>query len=269
MDRGCHADSRNTCGRLQVPVHGQGNQAQQAVALLEDDGEGEADAAEVIVNPNVTHYELAIESWEKELEAMEAYISSSAIMQLDAYHLDTGSLTFYVSAGGQASTDALVRAFESFATDGRLAAAMYETNGSIAVSELQYLIEFDSTGTSAAEISYGEVEGGETPLEIQFSEPSADGSGVFALQLTADTPENCAAYMEAAREAIEAYSGQIQGSVGTHVLNLVSETQTERIDQSLQAYQSGVLETYTSAFTQLKTQREELETVLKRREAPS
>ena len=177
MDRGCHADSAILAGGYKYQSTARGNQAQQAVALLEDDGEGEADAAEVIVNPNVTHYELAIESWEKELEAMEAYISSSAIMQLDAYHLDTGSLTFYVSAGGQASTDALVRAFESFATDGRLAAAMYETNGSIAVSELQYLIEFDSTGTSAAEISYGEVEGGETPLEIQFSEPSADGSG--------------------------------------------------------------------------------------------
>ena len=239
------------------------NQAQQAAALLENDGEGEADEAEVIANPNVTHYELAIESWEKELEAMEEYISSSAIMQLDAYHLDTGSLTFYVSAGGQASTDALVKAYESFATDGRLAAAMHETNGSIAVSELQYLIEFDSTGAAASEIHYdGEREGGETPLEIQLTELGADGSGVFALQITADTPENCAAYTEAAREAIEAYSGQIQGSVGTHVLNLVSETQTERIDQSIQAYQSGILETYTSAFTQLKTQQEELETVL-------
>ena len=50
--------------------------------------------------------------------------------------------------------------------------------------------------------------------------------------------------------------------IGSHELQLLSESQTERIDQTIQTYQNGILNTYTSAFTQLKNQQTELETVL-------
>ena len=50
--------------------------------------------------------------------------------------------------------------------------------------------------------------------------------------------------------------------IGSHELQLLSESQTERIDQTIQTYQNGILNTYTSAFTQFKNQQAELETVL-------
>ena len=48
----------------------------------------------------------------------------------------------------------------------------------------------------------------------------------------------------------------------SHELLILSESQTERIDQEIQTYQNGILNAYSSAFTQVKNLQTELDTVL-------
>lgn len=249
--------------KFQATIKSNQEKKEAEAELLEKEGEDAKKEAEVIVNPNVEYYELVIENWEQELEALKEYIDTSVIMQLDAYHLDTGNLTFFIDAGdqSQAVRDTLVSAFESFVTDGRLAASMYEANDSMTESEIQYLIKFDSIDLPNAGTNY-EIEDGDTPSSIRVIGTGANKPSVFEVQLTADNAKNCKEYMEAAKTAIEAYSDQVQEMIGSHELQLLSESQTERIDQTIQTYQNGILNTYTSAFTQFKNQQAELETVL-------
>ena len=68
--------------------------------------------------------------------------------------------------------------------------------------------------------------------------------------------------MEAAKSALTDYSAQLQEQIAVHTVTLLAESQTERIDRSIQSYQNEVLNAYTSTFTQLKNMQTELETVV-------
>ena len=87
--------------RYQTAV--QSNQIKRETQVLAEKA-GEQKEAEIISNPNVEYYNLAIESLQQELEGMKEYIRSSVIMQLDPYHLTTGNLSFYLNTGEMGET---------------------------------------------------------------------------------------------------------------------------------------------------------------------
>lgn len=237
------------------------NRAKQEAQALEE-GE-EQQEIEVIANPNVEYYESAIANWQQEMEDLKDYIDSSVIMQLEPYHLDTGNLSFYISAGdaSEAVRDTLVSAYDEFVTNGQLAAAMVEENDSITESELQYLLKFESVALPRSEINYEIIEGQDSMFQI--TNMGANRPDVFRVQITADSERNCADYMEAAKTALTEYSSLLQEELGiAHEIQLLSESQTERIDQNIQTYQNGILNSYASAFNQVKNLQAELETVL-------
>lgn len=246
--------------RYQTAV--QSNQIKRETQVLAEKA-GEQKEAEIISNPNVEYYNLAIESLQQELEGMKEYIRSSVIMQLDPYHLTTGNLSFYLNTGemGETVRNSLISAYEDFVTDGRLAAEMLGEDAVISESELQYLISFESEDRPVVEENY-ELSDGSSSAQIQITDIGQTKPNVFQIEITADSGEHCASYMEAAKNAVAAFSVQLQEQISPHEVKLLAESQTERIDQEIQSYQSEVLNHYTTAFTQLKTMQTELETVV-------
>ena len=240
----------------------QSNQAKkEAQALAEEDGEKRE--AEIISNPNIEYYNLAIDNLEREMEGLKSYIDSSVIMQLDPYHLATGNLSFYIDSGeaGETIRNSLISAYEDFVEDGRLAAAMLGGDAAVTESELQYLISFESEDLPVVEDNY-ELSDGTSSAQIQITDIGRSKPNVFQIRITADSEENCAAYMERAKQAIMEFGAILQEQISAHEVTLLAESQTERIDMGIQSYQNEVLSTYTSTFTQLKTMQTELETVV-------
>ena len=240
----------------------QSNQAKkEAQALAEEDGEKRE--AEIISNPNIEYYNLAIDNLEREMEGLKSYIDSSVIMQLDPYHLATGNLSFYIDSGeaGETIRNSLISAYEDFVEDGRLAAAMLGGDAAVTESELQYLISFESEDLPVVEDNY-ELSDGTSSAQIQITDIGRSKANVFQIRITADSEENCAAYMERAKQAIMEFGAILQEQISAHEVTLLAESQTERIDMGIQSYQNEVLSTYTSTFTQLKTMQTELETVV-------
>ena len=231
----------------------QSNQAKkEAQALAEEDGEKRE--AEIISNPNIEYYNLAIDNLEREMEGLKSYIDSSVIMQLDPYHLATGNLSFYIDSGeaGETIRNSLISAYEDFVEDGRLAAAMLGGDAAVTESELQYLISFESEDLPVVEDNY-ELSDGTSSAQIQITDIGRSKPNVFQIRITADSEENCAAYMERAKQAIMEFGAILQEQISAHEVTLLAESQTERIDMGIQSYQNEVLSTYTSTFTQLKT----------------
>ena len=222
----------------------QSNQAKkEAQALAEEDGEKRE--AEIISNPNIEYYNLAIDNLEREMEGLKSYIDSSVIMQLDPYHLATGNLSFYIDSGeaGETIRNSLISAYEDFVEDGRLAAAMLGGDAAVTESELQYLISFESEDRPVEEESY-ELSDGDGSSQIQIAGLGERKPNVFRIQITADSEENCVSYMKAAEKAIENYSLQLQEQIGGHTVTLLSESQTERIDREIQSYQNDNRHSY-------------------------
>ena len=230
--------------------------AVQREAELQKNDKNESQKKEVVTNPNIAYYELAIENTQQELEASREYLESSVIMKLDPYHANTGSLSYFINAENmsEASLGNLMAAYKTFVTDGRLAELLVKTNGKIEKSELQYLIKFSTEELSGSEQSISDktsaiyVAGQKKPT-------------VFRVEITADTEKNSQGYTEAAAAAIEAYSQELQEKMGTHSLELLSSTQMECIDKDIESYQTNVLNTYNNLFTQLKTMQSDLKTV--------
>lgn len=237
-------------------------QKREAQALAEKENSSEQGKEEVISNPNIEYYNLAIDNAQQELDKLKEYMDSSVIMQLESYHLDTGTLSFYINTEDITEVDksSLIAAYESFVKDGRLARTLLKVDDSIAESELQYLISFEGKSLPYMEENY-ELSGGNGSSMIQVSGIGQGKQNVFSIQITAKDAESCKAYTEAAKEAITAYAAELQSQIREHELQLLSEAQTERIDQSIQSYQNGILSSYTSAFAQLKSLQAELKTV--------
>lgn len=122
-------------------------------AELNSDIKGENQKKEVVTNPNIEYYELAIDNTQQNLDTMKDYIDNSVIMNLDAYHLNTGILSFYIHAdnANDAMLGNLMAAYKTFATDGRLAEALQAAGSKMETSEVQYLIKFDTEELSATE----------------------------------------------------------------------------------------------------------------------
>ncbi len=237
------------------------NQIQQeAQALLEENGETEP--VEVVENPRVRYYEQAIASNELELEQQEAYLKDSVVMQMDAYHLWAGTLSFYVDVpDGEDgnSLRSLIAAYKAYATDGRLAKQLFDADDSIPVVDLDYLLSFNR-GKETIEIMYsnGSNKNLDIESEIPFSESEQN---LFQIQIIASSEELCAAYLEKAEETIMDYGKELAGSITVHDLKLLAAVQTEKMDNDMASYQSSVLSSYGVLLNNLKTLKTDLKTV--------
>lgn len=218
----------------------------EAEKLKEPDGNKE----DVIVNPNIVYYQNAIAKGEADMKKKDDYLNNSIVMQLDANHLQTGTLSFYLNAeGGNTNTlDALVTAYRAYITDGRLAGQLYEEDTAISKTDLQYLITFTN-----GKIDYTLPEN-----STAFNWPEKN---VFQVQLTAPNEELCSAWLKIAETAITECSEELQEDISGHELQLLASSLTERVDQNIQAYQTQILTDYTTAVKNLQTLRNDLETV--------
>ena len=212
--------------------------------------EQEGNKGDVVVNPNIGYYQNVIAKSEEDMKNRDEYLNHSVVMQLDANHLQTGILSFYLNTESENTNtlDALVAAYRAYVTDGRLAEKLYEEDTAISKNDLQYLIAFTN----------GKIDYTLPEESAAFNWPEKN---VFQIQLTAPNAELSNAWLKKAETAIIEYSGELQEDISGHELRLLASSMTERMDQNIQTYQTQVLTDYTAAVKNLQTLRNDLETV--------
>ena len=224
---------------------------QQQQALLEK--EGEAVQVEVVKNPSVRYYEQAIASSEQELEKQETYLRDSVVMQLDAYHIQEGTLSFYLDMAEQDETvlNNLIAAYRAYVTDGRLAEQLLDIDDSIPAVDLGYLLSFNK-GKEAIEI----------PLNKETGTLFMDAEqNVFQIKVVALSQETCAAYLEKIEDAIMDYAVELGRVITGHDLRLLAIAQSEKADEEIAEYQDDMLSSYMMLLDKLNTLKKDLETV--------
>lgn len=94
---------------------------------------------------SVKSYEQAIKKSESILQRQEDYLEHSIIMNLDPYHISTGTLSYYIDGGDY--IDTLLAAYQAFIADGRIAKELNSSNSEISVEDLRYLISFTNSAS--------------------------------------------------------------------------------------------------------------------------
>lgn len=243
-----------------------GNQLRQQEALLEKENEEEEPKEEgPVKNPNVAYYEQIIANSEQELEKQDAFLKDSVIMQLDAHHLQTATVSFYLNVGDEQGANALenlVSAYESYVRDGRLAEQLYGIDAGISRAELQYLLSFDCDGKdkyrSTSTTNFQAEQGGGI-LEVQVAMPE---QVIFQVQAAGSSEDVCKEYLSQIEKAVKAYSSQLQKEIAGHSVELLASVQSEKASDNLQKYQTDTLASYTTLLTNLQTLKKGLQTVL-------
>ncbi len=245
-----------------------GNQLRQEQALLEKENEDEAADVEEegpVKNPNVVYYEQIIANSEQELEKYDVYLKDSVIMQLDARHLQTATVSFYLNVADEQGANALenlVSAYETFVRDGRLAEQLYGIEPDISKADLQYLLSFGCDGKdkyrSTSTTNFQTEQGGGI-LEVQVAMPE---QVIFQVQAAASSEEVCKKYLSQIEKSVKAYSSQLQGDIAGHSVELLASVQSEMASDMLQKYQTDTLAAYTTLLTNLQSLRKSLQTVL-------
>ncbi len=234
-----------------------GNALKKEAEALGDDKKEESQEKGVITNPNVEYGQLAVDNTQQTLETMKEYIDSSVVMGLDAYHLNTGILSYYINTDGMSESERvnLLAVYKTFTEDGRLADALLQADDSIEKSELQYLISFNVESSNTMQTASDKTS------VVYVTGDTQNESGIFRVQIGADTAERCKVYTEAAEAAFHAYAREVQGKMGAHSLELLSSSQTECVNQSVQDYQTGILNTYSTLYSQFKSMQTDLKNV--------
>ncbi len=243
-----------------------GNQLRQQEALLEkENGEEEPKEEGPVKNPNVAYYEQIIANSEQELEKQDAFLKDSVIMQLDAHHLQTATVSFYLNVEDEQGANALenlVSAYESYVRDGRLAEQLYGIDAGISRAELQYLLSFDCDGKdkyrSTSTTNFQAEQGGGI-LEVQVAMPE---QVIFQVQAAGSSEDVCKEYLGQIEKAVKAYSSQLQKEIAGHSVELLASVQSEKASDNLQKYQTDTLASYTTLLTNLQTLKKGLQTVL-------
>lgn len=247
-----------------------GNQLRQQQALLEkekesDDKTAEADEEGLIRNPNVEYYEKLIASNEREVEKQETYMHDSVIMNLDPFHLQRGTVSFYLNVADEQGANALenlITAYQAYVNDGRLAEALYGIDSDISKGELQYLLHFgcdaQNNYRSTSTTNFQSAQGGGV-LEVHVAMPE---QVIFQIQAVASSEEACEEYLTQIEKSILDYSRQLQSEIAEHEVELLAAVHSEKTDTELQKYQSDVLNSYTIVLKNLQTARNDLETVI-------
>ena len=225
----------------------------------------------IIHNPNVERYQLSIKTSEDALEKKDDYLKNSFIMQLDANHLQIGTLSFYVELEDDSLLDALVDAYRAYATDGRLAGQLEGISDRVIGAELQDLIFFIDgkviiTSEQTEHYARPQEEDQDTnttskTVEVQMSAPQRQ---TFQIRMIVPEDEISKDYLEKARNSVLEYSEVLQKDIGEHKLKVLSVTQAEQIDQTIQYYQNGIIEDYVMSIENLGALRAALEEVIER-----
>ena len=234
-----------------------GNALKKEAEALGDDKKEETQEKGVITNPNVEYGQLAVDNTQQTLETMKEYIGSSVVMGLDAYHLNTGILSYYINTDGMSESERvnLLAVYKTFTEDGRLADALLQADDSIEKSELQYLISFNVESSNTMQTASDKTS------VVYVTGDTQNESTIFRVQIGADTAERCETYTEAAEAAFRAYAREVQGKMGAHSLELLSSSRTECVNQSVQDYQTGILNTYSTLYSQFKSMQTDLKNV--------
>lgn len=226
--------------------------AESNEALLEAQTLDDADVTkkeEVIVNPSIAYYELAIERAEKDLAQRDEYLKESLMMQLNPNEVSTGILSFYVNVEGEEENilDSLFAAYRAFVTDGRLTERLCRIDDKVSQADLQNLISFKS-GRTGAVIGNSEL----------FMQSEKD---VFQVQIKAANERMCEKYLKEVESAILEYAESLQSDAAPHQIKLLAAAQSLCVDEEIRNNQKSFLDNYTALISNLKTLRSTLETV--------
>ncbi|NBJ00717.1 hypothetical protein D3Z62_11270 [Lachnospiraceae bacterium] len=198
---------------------------------------------------SIKSYKLEIEKSEHILQRQEAYLKQSVVMQLDPYHISTGTLSFYMEGGDH--VDTLLSAYQVYISDGSLAKDLHSTNSEISVEDLRYLISFTNSANRTYELGNNQV--------IQTVRP---GDIVFQIQIKMPDSDLCEFFLKQAQQFIIEYSNQLQTEMNRHNLTLLSSSQAEITDLDIEKYQSTIHAAYTSSIKNLQTLESELDMLL-------
>lgn len=203
---------------------------------------------EEATEPSVGFYQQMLEEQEHSLELQEAYLKDSIVMQLDPYHVSTGTLSFYMEC--REHMDGVIAAYRDFVSSGKMAEELYASDPSINVEDLRFLISFVNSIDSTYQM--------DDELSIKLI---ADRGSVFQVQIRMQDNDLCESYLIRAEEILMEYSSRLQTNVAEHKLTLLNSVQSEMMDPDIQAYQSSVRSTYKTSVRELQELRTEFEKV--------
>lgn len=198
---------------------------------------------------SVKSYEQAIKKSESILQRQEDYLEHSIIMNLDPYHISTGTLSYYIDGGDY--IDTLLAAYQAFIADGRIAKELNSSNSEISVEDLRYLISFTNSASRVSEFGNNQA--------IQTVRP---GEIVFQIQIKMPNSDLCGLYLEQAEKSLTGYASRLQTEVAQHKLVLLASTQAEITDLSIEEYQLKLQSAYMASVKNLQTLKSELEILL-------
>lgn len=194
------------------------------------------DTEEKQVQSPIESYMKSVEELERDLEIQENYLENSVVMQIEPYHISTGTLSYYIEGGEY--TDSLMEAYNSFISSGRMAESLYVQDSDIPVEDLRYLISFSNNMTEGTK-----------------------QSAVFQIQIKMPDGSQGEVYLKHAEEIISQYTSQLRSEMSEHKMTLLSTVQSEMADLEIQRYQSSVRSAYVTAVKNLQALRTEFETV--------
>lgn len=231
------------------------NQAKQeaAFALSEEDDE-DVNIVKVDMQ-SVSFYEQAIAENAAALERQKEYLDNSVVMDMDSYHISTGTLSYYIEGGEH--LDSLIAAYNAYISDGRLAEKLNDIDADISVEDLRYLISFKDSFEAIYTLGVN-----------QAIIASAPENTVFQIVIRMPDDSSCKDYLKSANEAIAAYSSRLQSEMGEHKLTLLASTQSEMMDSDIKNYQDNTRTAYLTAVRNLQALRTELETLMNTAEIP-
>lgn len=198
---------------------------------------------------SVKSYEQAIKKSESILQRQEDYLEHSIIMNLDPYHISTGTLSYYIDGGDY--IDTLLAAYQAFIADGRIAKELNSSNSEISVEDLRYLISFTNSASRVSEFGNNQA--------IQTVRP---GEVVFQIQIKMPNSSLCSLYLEQAEKSMAEYASRLQTEVAQHELVLLSSTQAEITDLNIEEYQSKLQSARMASVKNIQTLKSELEILL-------
>lgn len=223
---------------------------------------GITEPVDFIKNPSVSYYEQAIASSEQELAKQEAYLRDSVIMQLDANHLQTGTLSFYLDGVEDESIrDSLIAAYRAYVTDGRLADELLKIDDSIPVTDLQYLLSFKNGTIDKDTERVSSVGAGGASLRVEDTFASVKQNNVFQIQIAALDEKVCGVYLEAVEKAVMEYGADLKQETAEHELKVLASVQTEKADEEIRQYQLSTLFFYETVLNNLKTLKTDMKTL--------
>lgn len=222
--------------------------AKQEAALESEDGE-EAEEEEDPMTLNersVESYEQIIARCEKDVEAQEDFLNRSIVMEIDPFHVSTGTLSYYVDGGEH--LDSLVAALRTFVVDGSMAEKLHAKNDAVSVEDLRYLVSFNSSDRETYRVG-----------DYEVIRPEK-----LVIQILINMPDDklCGEYLAEAEKIMKEYSAKLQKTLAVHRLSLLSSVQSEKADSSIQSYQATLRSGYVEAVRNLQTYQTEMNTVL-------